>query len=79
MSLREQTGLTPKTPYAAALGLASTLFAVQASHPSRPKTIIGMGRMVGDGGCFFQLVDMAVLPADQDKGVGKLIMKELKR
>ena len=34
--------------------------------------------MIGDGGCFFQLVDMAVLPAHQGKGVGKIIMKELK-
>jgi len=37
-----------------------------------------MGRMIGDGGCFFQLVGMAVLPAHQGKGVGKMIMEELK-
>ena len=34
--------------------------------------------MIGDGGCFFQLVDMAVHPEHQGKGVGKMIMKELK-
>ena len=37
-----------------------------------------MGRIIGDGGCFFQVVDIAVLPAHQGKGLGKLIMKELK-
>ena len=37
-----------------------------------------MGRIIGDGGCFFQVVDIAVLPAHQGKGVGKMIMKELK-
>lgn len=33
--------------------------------------------MIGDGGCFFQVVDIAVLPAQQGKGLGKMIMKEL--
>lgn len=37
-----------------------------------------MGRIVGDNGSFFLIVDMAVLPAHQGKGVGKMIMKELK-
>lgn len=33
---------------------------------------------MGDGGCFFHLVDMAVHPEHQGRGVGKMIMKELK-
>ena len=76
--LRASTGLTPKTVHATTIGLAHTLFAVQIAQSSSPNTIVGMGRMIGDGGCFFQLVDMAVLPAHQGKGLGKLIMKELK-
>ena len=35
---------------------------------------IGIGRVVGDGGCFFEITDMAVLPAHQGRGVGRLIM-----
>lgn len=37
-----------------------------------------MGRMIGDGGCVFQVADIAVLPAHQGKGLGKMIMRELK-
>ncbi|KAF6217663.1 hypothetical protein HO133_006765 [Letharia lupina] len=78
ISLRAFTGLTPKTLQAATVGLANTLFAVQIAQSSSPNTILGMGRMIGDGGCFFQIVDVAVLPRHQGKGLGKMIMKELK-
>ena len=78
ISLRAFTGLTPKTLQAATVGLANTLFAVQIAQSSSPNTILGMGRMIGDGGCFFQIVDVAVLPRHQSKGLGKMIMKELK-
>ncbi|MCJ1454551.1 hypothetical protein MMC28_004904 [Mycoblastus sanguinarius] len=77
-SLRISTGLTQKTAHAAALGLANTLFAVQVAPSSSPDTIIGMGRMIGDGGCFFQVVDICVDPLHQGKGVGKIILKEIK-
>ncbi|MCJ1478376.1 hypothetical protein MMC13_007056 [Lambiella insularis] len=78
ISLRAATDLTPKSQEATAIGLSNTLFAVQVALCASPDTIIGMGRLIGDGGCFFFLVDMAVLPAHQGKGVGKMIMKELK-
>ena len=78
ISLRTLTGLTLKTTQAATVGLANTLFAVQIAHSSPQTTIVGMGRMIGDGGCFFQIVDIAVLPAHQHKGLGKMIMSELK-
>ncbi len=78
ISLRAAAGLSPKTLEAATVGLANTLFAVQIAQTSSPSIIVGMGRMIGDGGCFFQVVDIAVLPAHQGKGLGKLIMKELK-
>ena len=38
---------------------------------------IGMGRIVGDGGCHMQIVDMAVEPEHQGKGVGKAIFARL--
>ena len=78
ISLRASTGLTPNTKQAATVGLANTLFAVQIAQSSSPNTIVGMGRMIGDGGCFFQIVDIAVLPAHQGKGLAKMFMKELK-
>lgn len=72
--LREVTGLSPKTEEAARIGLAGGLFAVEVLHEDQT---VGMGRLIGDGGCFFQIVDIAVLPEHQGQGLGKLIMKGL--
>lgn len=72
--LRVATGLSPKTPEAARIGLAATLFAVQIRHQGQ---IIGMGRLVGDGACHCQICDIAVLPQHQGKGLGKQIMQAL--
>jgi GNAT superfamily N-acetyltransferase len=72
--LRAGAGLSAKTVDAAAKGLQNTLFAVQVLLDGAP---VGMGRVVGDGGCFFQVVDIAVLPAHQGKGLGKVIMREI--
>lgn len=72
--LRHIAGLAPRTEDAARKGLPSTLFAAQIIHDA---TVVGMGRVVGDGGCFFQIVDMAVVPAHQGQGLGKWIMATL--
>ena len=53
------------------MGLKNSLFAVTAFHEDEP---VGIGRVVGDGGCFFEMVDIAVLPEHQKRGVGQLIM-----
>jgi GNAT superfamily N-acetyltransferase len=72
--LRIGSGLSAKTDEAAARGLPNTLFAVQIFHESQP---VGMGRVIGDGGCSFQVVDIAVLTEHQGKGLGKRIMGEI--
>lgn len=36
-----------------------------------------MGRVIGDGGCFYQVVDIAVLPQHQGRGLGKAVMREI--
>lgn len=74
--LRACAGLGPKTAEAAARGLPNSLFAVQIMHGD---DIVGMGRIIGDGGCFFQVVDIAVLPEHQGRGLGKMIMREISR
>ncbi|MCE7029695.1 GNAT family N-acetyltransferase [Jiella avicenniae] len=66
--LRAVAGLTPKSFEAARIALPNTLFAVVVRHQGR---VIGMGRVVGDGGCHMQIVAMAVEPAHQGKGIGK--------
>jgi ribosomal protein S18 acetylase RimI-like enzyme len=72
--LREAAGLSAKTVEAAERGLPNTLFAVQVLSNGNP---IGMGRIIGDGGTFFQVVDIAVAPEHQGRGIGKVIMTEI--
>lgn len=74
MRLRAVAGLSPFSEEAAIKGLAGTVFAVVLGQGDR---VVGMGRLIGDGGCFFQVVDIAVDPADQGQGLGKTIMREL--
>ena len=72
--LRVAAGLSPKSAEAAARGLPGTLFAVQILFDHEP---VGMGRVIGDGGTAFQVVDIAVLPQHQGQGLGKRIMEEI--
>lgn len=72
--LREASGLSPKSEEAAIAGLAGGLFAVTLRDDERA---IGMGRIIGDGGCHYQIVDIAVLPDYQGQGLGKAIMQRL--
>ena len=74
--LRVAAGMSAKSTEAAAKGLPNSLFAVQVLLGDE---VVGMGRIIGDGGCFFQVVDIAVLPAHQGKGLGKLIMREIRQ
>ncbi|KAE8374517.1 hypothetical protein BDV26DRAFT_284190 [Aspergillus bertholletiae] len=41
------------------------------------EAIVGMGRVIGDGGWYFHIADMAVLPDHQRKGLGDVILKDL--
>ena len=72
--LRRLSGLSEKTVDAAERGLPATLFAVVIEMDG---AAVGMGRVVGDGGTAYQLVDIAVLPAHQGKGLGKRIVAAL--
>lgn len=74
LRLRREGGLSPFSPEAAEIGLKGTLFAVTLRQKNET---IGMGRIVGDGGCFLQIVDIAVDPRFRGKGLGKKIMTVL--
>ena len=73
-SLRVLAGLSPKSAEGAALGLPNTFFAVTIRIGPE---LVGMGRIVGDGGLTFQIVDIAVHPAHQRCGLGKAIVGRL--
>lgn len=74
MRLRKVAGLSSFSREAAEKGLQNTWFAVVLVTEGRT---IGMGRIVGDGGCFLQIVDIAVEPAYQGQGLGKHIVSAL--
>jgi len=72
--LRTAAGMGAKSVEAVMRGLPGSLFAVQVFDGDAP---VAMGRVVGDGGCFFQVTDIAVLPAHQGRGLGKRVMGEI--
>lgn len=71
--LRRIAGLTPRSTTAAAAGLPNTVVGVLVRQGD---AVVGMGRAVGDG-LFYQIVDIAVDPAHQKRGLGKAIMSSL--
>jgi ribosomal protein S18 acetylase RimI-like enzyme len=72
--IRIAAGLAGRDPQAVEIGLSNTLFGVCVERDGR---IVGFGRLVGDGGLFFEVVDVAVLPEHQRSGLGKMIMDTL--
>jgi len=74
IDIRISAGLSRKSPEAAKIGLKNSIYCVVAYYDN---TAIGIGRIIGDGGCFFEIVDIAVLPEYQKKGIGGKIMEKL--
>ena len=72
--VRREARLSAKSHEAARIGLPNSLFAVKVLQDGE---VVGMGRVIGDGGCFFEVVDIAVVPAHQGKGLGRRIMEEI--
>ncbi|KAE8168129.1 hypothetical protein BDV40DRAFT_251357 [Aspergillus tamarii] len=48
-----------------------------SNNTTSEELIVGMGRVIGDGGWYFHIADMAVLPDHQRKGLGDAILKDL--
>jgi len=71
--VRVAAGLSEKYAEAAIVGLANTVFGVCVENRGEA---VGIGRVIGDGGLFFE-VDIAVVPEHQKKGLGKTIMDAL--
>jgi len=70
-AVRLAAGLTVKDELAAQLGLRNTLFGICIVHD---EAVVGIGRVIGDGGLFYDIVDVAVVAEHQRRGVGKMIM-----
>lgn len=72
--LRDISGLSPRSREAAKIGLPNSLYGVQITFNDE---VVGMGRVVGDGALNFEVVDVAVDPAHQGKGLGRMIMQNI--
>lgn len=72
--MRVDCGLSAKTDAACEIGLRNSIFSIMIKEEGK---VVGMGRVIGDGGCFCQVVDICVAPEKQGKGIGKIIMKRI--
>ena len=75
-ALRSAAGLTPRSRSAALAGLPNTVAA--AVVRTQDGRAVAMARAVGDG-LNYEVVDVAVEPAHQGRGLGKQVMAELMR
>lgn len=76
LSLRERAGMSPKTRVQAETALPGSWAACHIVDESTGATV-GMGRVIGDGGAYFQIIDMAVAPEHQRRGLGQAILSSL--
>lgn len=72
--LRRAVGWGEMTDGGVAEGLSKALFSVVLELDGRA---VGCGRIVGDGGLYFYLQDVIVLPEHQGRGQGAAIMDAL--
>src|SRR5215472_17677820 len=69
LTFRERPGLSPAIRPGAAAALKGGWAAIHVVHEATA-AIVGMGRLIGGAGWHFQVLDMAVLPEHQRRGLG---------
>jgi ribosomal protein S18 acetylase RimI-like enzyme len=74
--LREAVGWGNVDFEATEVGLHNSLFSVCIIYNYK-NNVIGCGRLIGDGGIYFYIQDVIVLPEFQGKGIGKRIMASI--
>jgi ribosomal protein S18 acetylase RimI-like enzyme len=76
LALRERAGLSPKTAVQAVAALPGSWAACSVIEEPTG-VVVAMGRVIGDGGWYFHVVDMAVLPEHQRRGLGDAVLTRL--
>ena len=76
LELRIRAGLSPKREDQATSALPGSWAACHVRHESQDRSV-AMGRVIGDGGWYFHVVDMAVLPEHQRRGLGGVVLSYL--
>jgi GNAT superfamily N-acetyltransferase len=74
LALREAVGWGRLGEDMAVRGLTNALFTACVLHGN---DVVGCGRVIGDGGLYFYLQDIMVLPAFQGQGLGKRLMQSI--
>ncbi|QMV42416.1 GNAT family N-acetyltransferase [Cohnella cholangitidis] len=75
IQLRIAAGLGTKNELLADKVLSRSLFTVIVKDEH--SELIGMGRIIGDGGYYYQVVDLAVDPSRQGEGLEEVVMNEI--
>ena len=82
IAMRLDCGLSHISPRQAAVSVKNAWYAVcitttQSNHDASEPTYVGMGRIISDGGWYFHIIDIAVRPEFQRRGIGDFIMSKL--
>lgn len=72
--LRKLCGLSQMTLLAAQKALPNSLYVTTIRDGEK---LIAMGRVIGDGGCHVQVVDIAVHPQYRKQGLSRLVMDSI--
>jgi ribosomal protein S18 acetylase RimI-like enzyme len=75
LELRIAAGLGSKDEAIVEKSLKHSLFAVVLRGDD--SELLGMGRIIGDGAWFYQIVDFVIAPSYQSQGFDDIIMQEL--
>lgn len=80
--IRVASGLSARTEAQATGAVTGSWYGCYIAYqdptsPSSHSQAVGMGRIIGDGGWYFHIADMGVLPEHQRKGLGDVILKHL--
>jgi len=73
MRLRADAGLTPRTEEQSSLALPGSWAACHVVETASGETV-GMGRLIGDGGWYFHVADMATSSEHQRQGIGRAVL-----
>ncbi|UNK16376.1 GNAT family N-acetyltransferase [Paenibacillus sp. N3/727] len=75
IKLRKAVGLGSMDNSVADIALKNSLFSVIVR--GEDSKLMAMGRIIGDGACYFQIVDIVVHPSHQEPRLEEMIIKEL--
>lgn len=78
LELRAEAGMAARSREGVERGLPNSLHAVTVVETStEAEPVVGMARVVGDGGSVYHICDMVVHPEHQRQGLGSRLMDAL--